>query len=70
MKFSSVEEVEDLHHNKGAEDKCEMSRVNAVALQDCLILFVSVEGIKSPAANSASHHAIVPLKLGMTGENS
>lgn len=70
MKFSGVEEVEDLHHNKGVEDKCEMPRVDAVVLQDCLILFVSVEGIKSPAANSASHHAIMPLKLGMTGKKS
>jgi hypothetical protein len=36
--FAAVEEIENLHHNECVEDEGEVSRIDAVAVVDCLVV--------------------------------
>jgi hypothetical protein len=47
MKFTAVEEVEDLHHDKGVEDKGEVPRVEVEFILDGLIVNIPVNEVET-----------------------
>ena len=47
VKFTAVEEVEDLHHDKGVEDKGEVPRVEVEFILDGLIVNIAVNEVET-----------------------
>lgn len=70
MQFSSVDEVEDLHHHKSIEDEGEMARICSEFQKDRFIVSSTRDGKETATPDSASHHSVRPLVLRMGGKDS
>jgi hypothetical protein len=70
MKFSGIHEVEDLHHHKSIEYKCEVPWRAAGDFKNFAVVLFSIGEVKSTTTNSATHDAVVPLILWVSFESS
>lgn len=70
MKFFAVEEVKDLHHDEGVEDKCEVSGDNFVLRENWVIVVLPTNCSHSSASDCPSNDTICPLVLWMVGQQS
>ena len=68
MDLSAINEVENLHHHKGIEDKSKMPRIYPSIVVDSLIVLASSNGNKTTAPNVASDFPIFPLPLRMASK--
>lgn len=62
MDLSGVDEVEDLEHDKGVEDKGIMPRVVFGSLECSLIIRVAIDPVESSTADCASNNSLIPLE--------
>jgi hypothetical protein len=61
MQFSSIDEVEDLHHHERIEDEGEMARICSELQEYRLIVSSSRNGKETATPDSPSHYSIRPL---------
>ena len=70
VKFFAVEEVEDLHHDEGVEDKCEVSGDDFVFCENWVVVMLPTDCSHSSASNCASDDTVCPLVFWVVGEQS
>lgn len=70
MKFSWVEEVEDLHHDESVKDERVVPGVYLSCIVDCTIVIITSNCIKSATPYSSSNYSIQPFVLGAPCEGS
>jgi hypothetical protein len=63
VNLAAVDEVENLHHDKGIVDECEVPRIDPIGVESSLIVRLASDGDHSARANSAPNHSIVPFVL-------
>ena len=61
MKFSSVEEVEYLHHHEDVKDKSEVTRMNWIFFIDLKVILISINKMMSTISDCSSDHSIMPF---------
>jgi len=69
MEFSSVDEIEYLHHHKCIEDEGKMPWILSSGFKDFLIILISGNLIETPASNKSSDDSIMPLVFRMSSKN-
>ena len=70
MEFTTVEEIEDLHHHKSIEDERKMPGVNMQFFMNLAIVISSIDPVKSPRSDCPTNFSVMVLKLWMTPEES
>ena len=69
MKFTGVEEIEDLHHDEGVEDKSKVTRVDPVLIEDGEVVVRPRGVVEATRADSSAHHSVVPLHSSVVGKD-
>lgn len=63
MELFAIQEVKDLHHDEGVKNESEMSRKNPELFVHCLVVFTSIDSLKSATSNRATNNTISPFML-------
>ena len=65
MYFPTIDEIEDLQHDEGVENKGEMSRIDAGLVVRSYVVVTAGESVESAAANIPADNPTIPLPFWM-----
>jgi hypothetical protein len=69
VKLSSVNKIEDLHHNKSIKDEGEMTRIDIFCGKDCWVIVISADRKEPTTSYSSSNNSVVPFVSLMPRKN-